>query len=179
MISKIYDNNLFAKLFSLGLLLLFVEAFKDSFYSLLKIDSHHLNAIPFFAIGATLCLVSLLFLLIEWVTLPFGTQTKRIKLYQGMGNLFAFAILTGGWFFKDQTVQSHSNTLSLVLSSSGFGVALLFSWAGGSIADLISRKKIKLSYTDKATAPSGDRTFGKTTGTELKTSRRALAPELA
>ena len=142
MISKIYTKGLFAKLFTLGLLLLFADALKDFFYLLTNIDFSFLGSVSLFVIGVTLCLLSLPFLMIEWLTVPFGTQTKRIKLYQGAGNLFAFAMLVGGRFINEQPAQNALHATALILSTIGLATALLFGWTGRDIADFISRKKI-------------------------------------
>lgn len=144
MISTIYRKKLFAKLFSLGLLFLFAGTLAESFDLFAKNDFLIFGSISFFSIGVTLCLVSLLFLLIEWVMLPFGTQTKRIKLYQGVGNLLAFVMLAGGWLFKEQSTHRFADIASLTISSIGFVIAIIFGWLGSEIADYISRKKIKL-----------------------------------
>lgn len=144
MISKLYGRQLFSKLFTLGLLLLFAGTFEEQLIATGKTNFFFFDSIVFFSVGATLCLVSFLFLLIEWVILPFGTQTKRIKLYQGMGNLFAFAMLASGWLFKEEFTPNFTNSLSFSVSSGGLLVAIVFGSLGKTIADYISRKKINL-----------------------------------
>lgn len=149
MISTFFSKQLFSKLFTFGLLLLFIGILADQFISANGSNLFFLNSIIFLSFGATLCLISFLFLLIEWVVLPFGTQTKRIKLYQGIGNLFAFAMLAGGWLFKENPTQNLTSSLSFGFSSSGLIVAVLFGWIGNNIAEFISRKKINLEAEDK------------------------------
>lgn len=144
MTSRFYGRQLFSKLFTLGLLLLFAGTFVEQLISTGKTNFFFLDSIVFFSIGATLCLVSFLFLLIEWVILPFGTQTKRIKLYQGMGNLFAFAMIVGGWLFKEEVAQNFTSSLSFSFSSGGLLVAIIFGSLGSTIANYVSRKKIHL-----------------------------------
>lgn len=144
MISNFIAKQLFSKLFTAGLLLLFIGTLEEQLISTNGTNYFFFDSIIFFSVGATLCVISFLFLLIEWVVLPFGTQTKRIKLYQGIGNLFAFAMLTGGWIFKEESSQNLASSLSFSFSSSGLIVAVLFGWVGNNIAEYISRKKINL-----------------------------------
>ena len=144
MISNFIAKQLFSKLFTVGLLLLFIGTLGEQLISSNEANPFFFNSIIFFSVGATLCLISFLFLLIEWVVLPFGTQTKRIKLYQGIGNLFAFAMLTGGWIFREESTQNLASSLSFSFSSSGLIVAVIFGWVGNNIAEYISRKKINL-----------------------------------
>lgn len=143
MLGKVRNLNLFAKSFTFGLLLLFADVLRKTFPAVLKTDSFNIDAIPFFAVGVTVCLISLLFLLTEWVMLPYGTQAKRIKLYQGAGNLFAFAILVFGCLSENSLQQYSVKAASLTLSSGGFVVTIVFGWMGKRIADYCSRKKIK------------------------------------
>lgn len=144
MFSNLYGKQLFSKLFTLGLLLLFIGILTENFRLAETSDFFIFNSVIFLTIGTTLCLISFLFLLIEWVVLPFGTQTKRIKLYQGLGNLLAFAMLIGGWLFREDSSQNLVSQISLGFSAGGLLIAIIFSWMGKSIADFISRKEINL-----------------------------------
>lgn len=153
MISKIKKLNIFAKLFTIGLLLLFINTLNDSVFASAGLNFYIPGANFFFAAGLIICLVSFLFLLIEWLVLPFGNKTKRIKLYQGAGNVFAFLMLVSGYLLKEQTAQNHFEMVSLAVSSSGLAIALLFAWGGGSIASFVSSKKIKLPDFNRKKQP--------------------------
>lgn len=143
MSNRIFGADLFAKLFTLGLLLLFFDVFREFALSLTAAKFPVLEELPFFAIGISLCLISLLFLLIDWLSLPFGTQIKRVKFYQGAGNVLALAMLLVGCFIKNSS-NSFAGKASLILSFGGLIIALLFSWLGKAIADFLSKKKINL-----------------------------------
>lgn len=179
MISKVYDKNLFAKLFTLGLLLLFISVVRDFFNVPAITDFFILSSISFFAIGVTLCLFSLPFLMIEWLMLPFGTHTKRIKLYQGAGNLFAFLMLIGGWFIKEQTSQNFTNSAALAFSSGGVIIAVIFGWMGNPIAEYISRKKIKLESFGSESLKATRKAFEKTAKTEPKVFGNKIATDVS
>ncbi len=143
MSNRIFGLDLFAKLFTLGLLFLFFDVFREFTLSLTDTKFPVLNSLPFFAVGISVCSISLLFLLIKWLSLPFGTQAKRVKLYQGTGNILALAMLLAGCFIKNSP-HNFAGKASLILSFGGLLVALLFSWLGKPIADFLSRKKINL-----------------------------------
>lgn len=175
MISKLYYTQLFSKLFTLGLLLLFAGIFEEQLISAGKANFLFFDSIVFFSIGATLCLVSFLFLLIEWVILPFGTQTKRIKLYQGIGNLLAFAMLMGGWLSKEEASPNIVNSLSFSFSSGGLLVAVIFGWLGSNIANYISRKKINLEAARDRIRFSESRLPGSFINQEAKSSGKVIA----
>ncbi len=143
MFNKIISLGIFAKLFTFGLLLLFFDVFKEFVFSAEQANYFLLRLIPFFEIGITICLISLLFLLIDWLSLPFGTQAKRVKFYQGAGNMFALAMLSTGVFIKSSP-SNFAGKAALFLSFGGLIVAVAFGWLGKPIADLLSRKKIKV-----------------------------------
>lgn len=170
MSSRIFDFNLFAKLFTLGLLLLFFDVFREFALTLTTTDFPVLRSIPFFAVGISICFISLLFLLIDWLSLPFGTQIKRVKFYQGAGNILALTMLLAGCFIKDSQ-YNFAGKMALILSSGGLIVALIFSWLGKSIADFLSRKKIKTEI------PAADVSSGKIESAE-KSKDAAFAARL-
>lgn len=156
MISKIYTNNLFAKFFTLGLILLFANILKDFFGELAGVKFPDSISTVLFVAGLTICLVSLMFLLIEWITLPFGMKTKRIKLYQGAGNLIALLMLIGAWFFKEEMSFANLSVPVLGLTLTGLITTLTFGFAGKEIADTISRKKVIPHNLERSYSPNDE-----------------------
>ena len=154
---KFYSRNLFDYIFNLGLMFLIFDVAIDFFRA--SINFGFLNNVPFSAIGFIICLISIPFLMVEWMRLPLGTHSKRINLYQGAGNLTALAVLVGGWIWREESflyINSHLNELTtLTLSSSGLFLTILFGWLGGRLAAFISRKQInieKLNFIRPKTA---------------------------
>lgn len=179
MISGFYDKQLFSKLFTLGLLLLFIGILEENFRASGQINYFIFDSLIFLSVGAILCLISFLFLLTEWVVLPFGTQTKRIKLYQGLGNLLAFAMLIGGWVCKEDVSQNLTSSLSLSFSSGGLIIAILFGWVGSNIANYISRKKINLDESQDKLPSHNNQIFSRENGRGLNVSGNKITPDMS
>lgn len=140
---EIQCRKLVVVLFNLGLGLLILDfiskygqQFNENFYS------SFLSSVPLFAIGFILCLISIPFLMVEWLTLPLGTYSKRIRLYKVVGKLSAILFLTANWFWRDNTSFRVNESASLTLFS-GFLLITIFSgWLGGQFAAFISKKRI-------------------------------------
>jgi len=145
-VQKLYPKNLFVYFFNSGIFLMVVDIAFVFFSS--RTDFGLSNKIPFSVIGLIICLISIPFLMIEWIRLPLGTHSKRIKLYQGAGNLLTLLVLTGGWLWREESflyVNSHINELTtLTLSSGGLFMTILFGWLGGRIAVFLSRKQMNI-----------------------------------
>ncbi len=143
---KSYHRNLFVYIFNLGLIFLVIDIALDFFRS--SVNSDLFYNVPFSAIGFIICLIAIPFLMIEWLMLPFGTHSKRIKLYQGAGSLFVLAVLLGGWIWREESflrTNSQINELaSITFSSGSLLLTVIFGWLGGQIAAFISKKKIDL-----------------------------------
>jgi uncharacterized membrane protein len=146
MVRKSYPQNLFALIFNLGLIFLVFDIAIDFFQT--GTNFIFLSKVPFSAIGFTICLTSMPFLMVEWLKLPLGTHSKRIKLYQGAGNLLALLVLTGGWIWRKEAfseINSNFGELaSLTFSSGGLLLTIIFGWLGGKIAAFVSKKHINI-----------------------------------
>jgi uncharacterized membrane protein len=136
-------RHLFTTLFSLGLFLLILDAAKDFLYLFTKSDVFALSVISLSAIGLIICLISIPFLMVEWLVSPLGTQAKRIKFYQGAGNLMALAMLIAGWNWREGSARQLTEVASLAFSTGGLITALIFGWTGKEIAAFISEKRIQ------------------------------------
>lgn len=145
MFKKIGETNFFAQMFNIGLLFLFAGLFKEYFFAHGQTNFFQFGMFSFFAAGAIVCFISLIFLFAEWVMLPFGTQNKRAALYQGAGNLFAFALIGGSYLLlAEQSPLNLAHLLPFSLASGGMLVAVVFAFLGKPIANALCRKKIKL-----------------------------------
>lgn len=132
--------------FNVGLIFLIIDIAKD--FLSLWVNSNLLNFIPFSAIGLIICLISLPFLLVEWMILPLGTRSKRVNLYQGAGNIFALMMLVGGWLWRGNSLLNPdlniNEVASMTFSSGGLFMAVIFVWLGGQIAASVSKKTIHI-----------------------------------
>jgi hypothetical protein len=150
MAREIQLRKFFVYLFNLGLGLLvldfiskYAQQFNPNFFS------SFLNSLPLFAIGFIICLISIPFLMVEWLTLPLGTYSKRIRLYKVIGKLSAITFLTGNWFWRDHTNFTFNESASITFFSGFLLITVLFGWLSGQFAKLISKKRIsieKLSF---------------------------------
>ena len=157
MFDKIRNANLFAKLFSFGLLLSFAGLFGEYFSAFGETGFFQFGAFPFFAPGALLCLVSLIFLLAEWVTLPYGSQSKRVGLYQGAVNLLALAMFGGLYLLiGNQQSQSFAGALPLWFASGALLIAVVFVFLGKPIAGYLCRKKISNKFIARSFSKRAD-----------------------
>jgi len=102
------------------------------------------------AAGIVSGLVAAVFGLVDWLAIPSGTRAKAIGLWHAVGNVVVLALFAAGWVLRRPAVQS-PNTLSIVLSFLGVGLALVTGWLGG---ELVDRLGIGVDEGAHADAPS-------------------------
>ena len=133
--------------FGLGLLILdFISKYAQQYYD--NFFSYIFNSIPLFAIGFILCLISIPFLMVEWLTLPLGTFSKRVRLYKVIGKFSALIFLSANWFWRDNTNFSINESASLTFFSSFLLLTVFSGWLSGQFAALISKKRISAERFD-------------------------------
>lgn len=155
MFKKIGRANFFAQMFNVGLLFLFAGLFKEYFFAHGQTFFFQFGMFLFFAVGASICLISLIFLFAEWVMLPLGTQNKRHALYQGAGNLLALAMIGGAYLIiAEQSPIDLAPLLPFSLGLGGILVATVFAFLGKPIANGLCRKKIKLKILTVRNLPN-------------------------
>lgn len=88
--------------------------------------------------------------LIDWMGIPAGTRAKQIGLIHGGGNLLVVILFAGSWFLRrdDPTAPE---TLALILSFVGAGIALFTGWLGG---ELVGRLGVGVDDGAHLNAPS-------------------------
>jgi uncharacterized membrane protein len=72
--------------------------------------------------------------LIDWLAIAGGTRAKRIGLLHGGGNLVVVLLFAGSWLLRRDNPLA-PETLALVLSFAGVGLALVTGWLGGELVD--------------------------------------------
>jgi uncharacterized membrane protein len=95
-------------------------------------------------------LVAALFGLIDWLGIPAGTRAKRIGLLHGIGNLVVVLLFAGSWLMR-RVNPTTPESLALVFSFAGLGLALVTAWLGG---ELVSRLGIGVDDGANVDAPS-------------------------
>jgi uncharacterized membrane protein len=88
---------------------------------------------------------------IEWLAIPNNTRAKTIGLWHGLGNLLITLLFAGSWWLRTGVEDNMPNSLALILSLSGAGLALVTAWLGG---ELVYRLGIGVDHGANANAPS-------------------------
>lgn len=71
---------------------------------------------------------------IDWFAIPSGTRAKSIGLWHGLGNVLLLLIFMGSWWLR-RDAPERPDTLELVLSFAGVGLALVTGWLGGELVE--------------------------------------------
>jgi uncharacterized membrane protein len=100
--------------------------------------------------GVIAGLVAAPFGFIDWLGIPAGTRAKRVGLLHGVGNVVVVVLFVASWAMRRDNVTV-PETLALVLSFAGAGLALITGWLGG---ELVSRLGIGVSEGANVNAPS-------------------------
>lgn len=88
--------------------------------------------------------------LIDWLGIPGATRAKRIGLLHGAGNLVVVLLFGGSWLMRRDNPMA-PETLALVLSFAGAGLALVTGWLGG---ELVGRLGVGVDEGANVNAPS-------------------------
>lgn len=88
---------------------------------------------------------------LDWLAIPPGTRAKRIGLLHGIGNVVVLLLFVGSWWFRRGDALRAPDTIALVLSFAGAGLALLTGWLGG---ELVQRLGVSVHTGAHLNAPS-------------------------
>ena len=110
------------------------------------------SEIAFWLIAAGIIggLTAALFGLIDWLGIPANTRAKRIGLLHGGGNVVVVVLFAGSWLLRRDN-PSAAETLALLLSFLGVGLAVVTGWLGG---ELVSRLGVGVDEGAHVNAPS-------------------------
>jgi uncharacterized membrane protein len=75
--------------------------------------------------------------LLDWLGIPADTRAKRIGLLHGAGNLVVVVLFAGSWLLRRDNPMM-PETLALLLSFLGAGLALFTGWLGGELVDRLA-----------------------------------------
>ena len=95
-------------------------------------------------------LAAAVFGLVDWLGIPADTRAKRIGLLHGAGNVVVVVLFAGSWLLRRDN-PSAPETLALLLSFLGVGLALVTGWLGG---ELVSRLGVGVDDGAHVNAPS-------------------------
>ena len=89
------------------------------------------------ASGVVTGLLAAPFGLIDWMAIPAGTRARRIGAIHGVGNVIVVALFAVSWLLR-RDAPAAPESLSLLLSFAGAGIALVTGWLGGELVDRLS-----------------------------------------
>lgn len=78
-------------------------------------------------------LLAAIFGFIDWLALPSGSRAKNIGLWHGLGNVVITLLFAVSWLLRSNNVDFIPDTLALLLSFAGTGLALITAWIGGEL----------------------------------------------
>ena len=70
----------------------------------------------------------------DWLAIPSGTRAKRIGAVHGLGNVVVLLLFAGSAWLRWGSPQTPAG-LAVILSFSGFFLALITGWLGGELVD--------------------------------------------
>lgn len=110
------------------------------------------NEIAFWMIAAGIVtgVLAAPFGFIDWTAIPSSTRAKRVGALHGLGNVVVLLLFATSWYWRRHSPQS-PDTIALVFSFVGGGLALLAGWLGG---ELVDRLAIGVDDGANADAPS-------------------------
>ena len=71
---------------------------------------------------------------IDWFAIPAGTRAKSVGLIHGIGNNIVLLLFIGSWWLR-RDAPERPETLALILSFAGAGLALITGWLGGELVE--------------------------------------------
>lgn len=71
---------------------------------------------------------------IDWFGIPENTRARSVGLLHGLGNAVVLVLFAGSWLMRREAPTS-PETMALVLSFAGGGLAFVTGWLGGELVD--------------------------------------------
>jgi uncharacterized membrane protein len=103
------------------------------------------------AVGIIGGLLAAVFGFIDWLALPSNSRAKNIGLWHGSGNFVIVVMFAVSWFLRNGVVDFVPNSLALIQSFAGVGLALITGWIGG---ELVYRLSVGVDPGANVNAPS-------------------------
>lgn len=107
-------------------------------------------------------LLAAIFGFIDWMALPNNSRAKSIGGWHGIGNFVIVVLFAISWLLRQDNLNFVPDSLALILSFAGVGLALITGWIGGELVyrlgvavDPGANVNAPSSLTDKAPVPSG------------------------
>ena len=96
-------------------------------------------------------LIAALFGFIDWLALPNNSRAKYIGGWHGIGNVVVVVLFAASWLLRRDNLNFIPDSLAVILSFAGAGLALITGWIGG---ELIYRLGVGVDPGANVNAPS-------------------------
>src|SRR5215211_1800106 len=114
-------------------------------------------------------LLAAIFGFIDWLALPNNSRAKNIGLWHGLGNVTIVGLFAVSWFLRSNNVDFVPDSLALILSFAGTGLALITAWIGG---ELVYRLGVGVDAGANVNAPNSlTESSARATGTKRTVNR--------
>jgi uncharacterized membrane protein len=112
-----------------------------------------LPAVSFYMIAAGVIggLLAAIFGFIDWLALPNNSRAKSIGGWHGIGNFVIVVMFAISWLLRSNNANFIPDSLALILSFAGVGLALITAWIGG---ELVYRLGVAVDPGANVNAPS-------------------------
>jgi uncharacterized membrane protein len=109
--------------------------------------------VSFYMIAAGIIggLLAAIFGFIDWLALPPNSRAKNIGLWHGIGNFVIVVLFAISWLLRQDNANFVPDSLALILSFGGVGLALITGWIGG---ELVYRLGVAVDAGANVNAPS-------------------------
>ena len=133
-----------------------------------------LPSVSFYMIAAGTVggLLAAIFGFIDWMALPGNSRAKSIGAWHGLGNFVIVVLFAISWFLRGGNPNFVPDSLALLLSFAGVGLALITAWIGG---ELVYRLGVGVDPGAHVNAPSSltnETVSGTSTTTAKRTANR-------
>jgi len=93
------------------------------------------STVSFYMIAAGIVggLLAAIFGFIDWLGLKGNSRAKNLGLWHGLGNFTIVVMFVLSWFLRRANEDLVPNSLALLLSFAGVGLALITGWLGGEL----------------------------------------------
>jgi uncharacterized membrane protein len=148
---KLFGHPIHPQLIVFPLGLLATSVIFDILYMVTRNEAFPTVSYYLVAAGVLGGLLAAIFGLIDWLALPSGSRAKSIGGWHGLGNVVIVALFAISWLLRRDNVNLVPDTLALLLSLAGFGLALITGRLGG---ELVYRLGVAVDPGAHVNAPS-------------------------
>lgn len=94
-----------------------------------------LTTVSFYMMAAGLVggLLAAIFGFIDWLAIPANSRAKSTGGWHGLGNLVVVVLFGLSWLIRGGNEEFMPNSLALIFSFAGFGLAAITAWLGGEL----------------------------------------------